>query len=140
MTFTPDDLLRHASDKVRGRARELLGEVSHRGRVGDTFRARVQGSRRAPYRVQINFQTGAVLCSCPDEFNAVCKHACATLLVLQADPASFLPGPAPRRLPRLDGWTDADVERLLERLHDLYPEITLDWARQVTQDDEDEWA
>lgn len=140
MSFTPDDLLRHASDKVLGRARELLDEVSHRGREGDTFRARVQGSRRAPYRVQINLGTGEVGCSCPDEHNAVCKHACATLLVLQSDPASFLPSPVPRRLPKLDGWADADVERLLERLHSLYPEVASDWARQLTQAEEDEWA
>ncbi|GAA5514233.1 hypothetical protein Dcar01_02988 [Deinococcus carri] len=141
MTWTPEELLRHTSGKVRERAQTLLGDVSHRSCEGQTYRARVQGSRRAPYRVQIDLQTGAVRCSCPDEYNAICKHAAATLWVLAENPESFEAAPEPRRLPRLRGWTDADVERLLERLHDLYPDTVDDWARQRVQTlEEEEWG
>ena len=140
MTFTAVDLIRYAPNKVRERAQGLLGDVSHRERLGETFRARVRGSRPAPYRVRVNLQTGEVACSCPDEFNAICKHACATLMVLRDDPASFLPGPAPRRLPEVEGWADADVEGMLERLHDLSPEVVSDWARQLVQQEDEEWG
>lgn len=141
MSLTPDELLRYAPGKVRERAQGLRGQVTHRERQEEVYRARVQGSRPAPYRVSVNLQSGEVVCSCPDEYNAVCKHACATLLALRDDPASFLPGAPPRRLPKLDGWPDADVERLLERLHDLYPEVVRDWARQLTHTaEEEEWG
>ncbi|MEF2280321.1 SWIM zinc finger family protein [Deinococcus sp. YIM 134068] len=141
MSFTAADLLRYAPNKVRERAQGLLGDVSHRERQGETSRARVQGSRPAPYRVHVNLESGEVACSCPDEYNAICKHACATLMVLRDDPASFLPGMAPRRLPKVEGWTDADVERMLERLHDLSPEVVNDWARHLVQQaEEEEWG
>lgn len=139
MSFTPAELLRYAPGKVRERAQGLLGDVTHREHEGETYRARVQGSRRSPYRVRLNLQTGEVVCSCPDDLNAICKHA-ATLMVLGDDPASLAPGPLPRRLPPVKGWADADVERLLDRLRDLYPEVVGDWARNVAQEDEEEWG
>lgn len=139
MSLTAEELLRFAPGKVRERARGFLGAVTHRERQGEVHRARVQGSRRAPYRVRINLQNGEVVCSCPDDLNAICKHACATLLVLRDEPASFQAGPAPLRLPAVRGWDDADVERLLDHLRDLYPEMVGDWARQITQEDEEEW-
>ncbi|WP_102128191.1 SWIM zinc finger family protein [Deinococcus planocerae] len=140
MSLTPDELLRYAPGKVRERAQPLRGQVTHRERQGEVVRARVRGSRPAPYRVRINLQNGEVSCSCPDEYNAVCKHAAATLLALRDDPTSFLPGTPPRRLPKVDGWADADVERLLDRLHGLYPEVVTDWARQLTHEGEEEWS
>lgn len=139
MTLTPEELLRYAPGKVRERAQTLRGHVGHRERQGEVVRARVRGSRPAPYRVRINLQNGEVTCSCPDECNAICKHAAATLMVLRDDPASFPPGTPPRRMPKVDGWADADVERLLDRLHGLYPEVVTDWARQPTHDEE-EWG
>ncbi|WP_194165416.1 hypothetical protein [Deinococcus terrestris] len=45
MSFTPGELLRHVSGKVRERARDLVREVGRRERQGDVIRARVQGSR-----------------------------------------------------------------------------------------------
>lgn len=140
MSFTPAELLRHVSGKVRERARDLVGEVERRERQGDVIRARVQGSRPAPYRVRTDLKKGEVTCSCPDEHNAICKHAAATLLVFMDDPASFVPAAPPRRLPALTGLGEADVERLLDRLHDLHPDVVLDWARELThQAEEEEW-
>lgn len=138
MSFTPGELLRHVSGKVRDRARDLVGEVGRRERQGNVLRARVQGSRPAPYRVRINLETGEVACSCPDEYNAICKHAAATLLVLVDEPDSFVPAASPRRLPTLTGFAEGDVERLLDRLHDLYPDTVLDWARELTHAAEEE--
>ncbi|MCP2015964.1 putative Zn finger protein [Deinococcus sp. HSC-46F16] len=77
MRFTPGELLRSAPGKVRDRTR-------------------VQGSRPAADRVRLDLSTGEVTCFCPDEDNAIGKHAAATLLVLVGDPESFAPGACPR--------------------------------------------
>lgn len=140
MIFTPGELLRLAPGKVRERARGLRGEVSRGERQGETFRARVQGSRPSPYRVRIDLKTGKVTCSCPDEYNAICKHAAATLMLLVDDPDTFTSAAPSQRLPMLTGFGEGDVERLLERLHDLYPEVVRDWARELTHTaEEEEW-
>lgn len=137
-----DGLLSHASEKVRDRALRLQGSVQARTRAGDTLRARVQGSERAPYRVAADLGRGTWACSCPDDLNAMCKHVCAALLVWRASPESFAAAPAARRLPGVKGWADADVEALLERLLEHHPAVVRDWARVVTEDetfdDEDE--
>ena len=141
MNFTPGELLRLAPGKVRERAQELRDAVAHRERQGETFRARVQGSRPAPYRVRIDLRNGEVVCSCPDEYNAICKHAAATLMVLVDDPDAFTPAAPSRRLPTVTGFGESDVERLLERLHDLYPEVVRDWARELThRAEEEDWG
>lgn len=89
-----DGLLSHASEKVRDRALRLQGSVQARTRAGDTLRARVQGSERAPYRVAADLGRGTWACSCPDDLNAMCKHVCAALLVWRASPESFAAAPA----------------------------------------------
>ncbi|MDV6373260.1 SWIM zinc finger family protein [Deinococcus arenicola] len=142
MSASPEELLAHASSKVRERALLLQGSVQARTRDGNVVRARVQGSRRAPYRVMVDLGRSTRSCSCPDDYNAICKHVCATLLMSQASPETFDPAPAPRRLPNVQGWADADVEHLLERVLQNHPAVVRDWARVVAEDegfDEDEW-
>ncbi|WP_156123299.1 SWIM zinc finger family protein [Deinococcus radiopugnans] len=143
MTASAAELLAHASAKVRDRALALRKVVGACTRDGDTLRARVQGSRRAPYRVAVDLGRKQWSCSCPDEHNVMCKHVCATLLVYQASPATFVPAPAARRLPNVQGWADADVERLLERVLQHHPAVARDWARVVDEDegldDEADW-
>ncbi|CAM3593232.1 SWIM zinc finger family protein [Deinococcus frigens] len=135
-------LLAHASEKVRERALSLQGSVQACTRDGQTLRARVQGSERAPYRVTVDLGRGAWGCSCPDDHNAMCKHVCAALLVWQASPESFVAAPAARRLPGVQGWADADVEALLERLLQHHPAAVRDWTREVGEnrwEEEDDW-
>lgn len=143
MTASAAALLTHASVKVRNRAVALRQAVGSCTRDGDTLRTRVQGSRRAPYRVAVDLRLGQWSCSCPDEYNVMCKHVCATLLVYQASPDLFIPAPAARRLPNVQGWADADVERLLERILRDHPAVARDWARVVDEDesydDEADW-
>ncbi len=143
MSRNVDRLLAYASTKVMDRARQLQGAVGTRTQGGDTLRARVQGSARAPYRVAVDLGRDMWTCSCPDEHNAMCKHVCATLLVYRTAPETFMPAPAARRLPNIQGWADADVERLLERVLQHHPAVARDWARVVDQDEtvdgEDGW-
>ncbi|GGL78626.1 hypothetical protein GCM10010840_15560 [Deinococcus aerolatus] len=135
MSRDVDGLLAYASTKVMDRARQLQGAVGTRTQGGDTLRARVQGSERAPYRVAVDLGRGMWTCSCPDEHNAMCKHVCATLLVYRTAPATFMPAAPARRLPNIQGWADADVERLLERVLQYHPAVARDWARVVNEDD-----
>lgn len=142
MSVSSAELLTHASGKVMERASGLQGSVQARTRDGDIIRARVQGSERAPYRVMVDLGRSMRSCSCPDDYNAMCKHVCATLLVLQASPETFAPAPAARRLPNVQGWADADVERLLERVLEHHPAVVRDWAQVVAEDEgfeEEDW-
>lgn len=143
MSVTADEMLAHASAKVRERALVLQGSVGPRTRGSDILRTRVQGSERAPYRVTVDLGRGAWACRCPDEHNPMCQHVCATLLVLQSSPDTFAAAPAARRLPSVKAWADADVEALLERLLKHHPAVVRDWARVVTEDEtldeEDDW-
>lgn len=142
MPHTPAELMAQASEKVKERAQGLQKSVKHRSREGNLLRARVQGSESAPYRAWVSLEKGEWACSCPDEYNALCKHVYALLLTAQTAPESFVEGPAPRRLPNVSRWTDGDVERLLERLLEQHRPVVTDWARVVAEDrfmDEDDW-
>lgn len=130
MNGAAQDLLDSVSPKVRERGEQLLGEVRPLGREGETFHAQVQGSRRTPYRVTVDLRAGHVRCSCPDEYNVICKHACAALLLIGWNPALFSDALPPRRLPPLKGWAEGDVKRLLDRLEKLYPEVVEGWVQE----------
>lgn len=142
MPYTPAELMAQASAKVRGRALDLQAQVGHRTREGDLLRARVRGSESAPYRVWVNLSDGTWSCSCPDEFNAMCKHVYALLLVAQSAPETFVQAAPPRKLPSVKNWADADVERLLELLLKEHPQVVTDWARVVAEErfeNDDDW-
>lgn len=131
----PATLLRHAAPRVLDRALALTGQVGARQREGSVLRARVRGSRPAPYRVRVDLGAGTWTCSCPDDLNALCKHVAAVLLVAADAWTSFEPATAaPRRLPDPRGWADADVEALLERLLEHHPAVVADWAREVVEE------
>lgn len=140
--FTPAELRAQASAKIKERAVPLQKQVRARTRDGDTFRARVQGSERAPYRVTVNLKAGVWACTCPDEMNALCKHVYALLLVLETAPESFEAVSSRNNLPSVKNWSDSDVERLLDRLLEQHPQVVTDWARVVAEDrfdTEDDW-
>lgn len=141
MSVTPADLMKLAGHKVRERGGSVAGAVQARTREGHTLRARVRGSEPAPYRVSVNLEVGGWSCSCPDEWNVLCKHVYALLLVAEAAPESFHEVSAGRRLPDLKNWSDGDVERLLNRVLEQHRAVASDWARVLAESrfDEEEW-
>src|SRR6266702_4596702 len=85
--------------------RDLVGEGSfHRGekyfrgdkifdtrRAGMTLKAKCEGSRSTPYRVEVTFNDTGVAetdCSCP--IGGYCKHVVALLLTWLSEPEEFI--------------------------------------------------
>ncbi len=72
---------------ARGEAYFAEGAVLEAQEVGPGIaKARVRGSSDEPYAVELRFGDGALVarCSCPFDFEPICKHAVAACLALSA--------------------------------------------------------
>ena len=110
--FTRQSLrqLANATSFARGQDLYDEGSLSKLHREGDTFGARVQGSRH--YRVELRLAAAGpeFSCSCPYSFDGICKHSVALgLAVLDAYQTSDLrPGTQPA--PAASGPLAAEVK------------------------------
>jgi hypothetical protein len=81
----------------RGEAYAREGRIQRPRRAGPTLKAFCQGSRPAPYRVELRLDADGIAegtCSCPVGADGRCKHAVALLLTWIQTPAAVETVPA----------------------------------------------
>ncbi|MCK4470556.1 MAG: SWIM zinc finger domain-containing protein, partial [Anaerolineae bacterium] len=83
--LTESDVRRWTDERSFGRGRGYFrgGYILNPRRQGDTLKARCQGSRPQPYRVEITLGPDGIAsgtCSCPVGAGGHCKHGVALLL------------------------------------------------------------
>jgi uncharacterized Zn finger protein len=79
-----------AASFQRGQQYFRNGHISHTRRQDMTLKARCEGSRPEPYRVEVTFADEGIAstgCSCP--IGGYCKHVVALLFTWLADPKEF---------------------------------------------------
>ena len=85
------------SSKIFNRGKDYFkeGAVCSIYSIGNTIEAYVEGSNYHPYKVQIEFDQSGIkgepFCSCPyaEDFNDICKHTVAVLLMVLKKPKSI---------------------------------------------------
>jgi uncharacterized Zn finger protein len=99
---------------ARGKTYWKSGAVSGLKRRGDILSAEVEGSEDEPYIVTVELARGRALgmsCTCPYEWDGVCKHVVAVLLAFAADEARV-----PKLKPVAELLAPLDRDRLLALL------------------------
>lgn len=91
LKITEQDITRFCGNTIRGRGKTYFrrGHVRSPTIQGSILRARVTGSRRAPYHVKVILDIGSMegSCDCPHWGN--CKHMAALLYAWMNNPESF---------------------------------------------------
>ncbi|MBI4063435.1 MAG: DEAD/DEAH box helicase family protein [Elusimicrobia bacterium] len=100
-----------ASPRVvaRGAAYYRQGHVQSLESLNDRIEAQVEGTQTEPYKIEIAFDEGGrpkSQCSCPFNWEPLCKHAVAVLLAWQQEETGSEPILGP--LPSSDGKTFVD--------------------------------
>jgi uncharacterized Zn finger protein len=93
-------------------------------RRGSQLMAEVQGSQYEPHLVRLSAATGDLAeaeCSCPYEWDGICKHIVATLLTCINDPDRFEERPTIETLPApLDRH---ELQTILLKLSERHPDL-----------------
>jgi uncharacterized Zn finger protein len=111
---------------ARGLQYYRQGMILDPRRLGNMLKARCQGSRSAPYRVEVTLDERGIVaghCTCPVGDGGYCKHIAALLLAWLHAPENFVEvadvGSALARLEK------AELVGLVRRLAQRFPEVEL---------------
>jgi uncharacterized Zn finger protein len=117
---------RHSSPESFRRGQEYYhqGSVTSLLRRGQELAAQVAGSQFAPYDVRIAFDGAGMIeasCSCPYDWDGLCKHIVATLLACVHEPESVRELPALEEM--LSGLEKEELKDLLLKLAQRDPSL-----------------
>lgn len=124
----------HATDNSFSRGTDYYqrGAVTDLVQRGNTIHAEVEGSEVAPYRVNLEFDSGGITsahCTCPYDYEGWCKHIVAVALTWVRQPDCIELRPTlPQLLDRLD---HVQTQRLVQALVEEQPELIDAVDRQV---------
>jgi uncharacterized Zn finger protein len=93
-------------------------------RRGNDFTAKVEGSEYEPYRVQVTIVNDSIIatsCTCPYDWDGICKHIVATLLAIINEPETIVEKPELSTL--LAELTAEQLRQILIGLADEGPAI-----------------
>ncbi len=124
--LTESDVRRWTDERSFGRGRGYFrgGYILNPRRQGDTLKARCQGSRPQPYRVEITLGPDGIAsgeCSCPVGAGGHCKHGVALLLTWLHQPDAFLA--VEDMETNLERRSKAELVALIRRMLDRYPDL-----------------
>ncbi len=144
MQLELETLLDLADEKVLARGKELFlqGAILEAAKGRNRLQAKVKGSAPYPYRVEISFGKGDWTCTCPYAWgSAVCKHVVAVAYAGLEAPEIFarkkLGKSSPVNLEPLLELSDDELFRLLQQLKAERPELILEFAYNMVQQEED---
>jgi uncharacterized Zn finger protein len=137
--LTQEMVQRYASENSfhRGMEYYIQGAVLSLTRRGSRLMAEVQGSQYEPYLLRISIEAGDLVeaeCSCPYEWDGICKHIVATLLSCVYDSDSIEERPDIETL--LAALDRDQLYTILLRLSDRRPDL-LDLMEKLALDPED---
>lgn len=138
-----------ADDKVRARGESIRrGEIRTPTRDGPKIRARVRGTDVVPYRVDIDTSSGEHSCTCPYDWDEVCKHTVAVALLALSDPEALEESTSkPGAKIDLSTIGEDDAITILEELRKKFPRVVREFVAEEMHefeygdpdDDGDKW-